>query len=321
MKALPTRPIYHGKRTFLGMKDLVVSFYTQRCPFGCSFCGLHSRSSPHPVDSKDIERQVDWLFDHYAGEIETFEQLSAGNEGSILDPKRFPIDAFDYLIQRANAVNSLKVLSLETRPEYITGARLKEIRRSSNADMIDVTVGFETQDDELRNGVLKKHLDRRQFEETIVLLGRLGVRLTSYVMLKPGPTMTEEEGVHEAVGTMRYLADTCGKASTELVIYLNPTYVAEHSPLARAMKETGYRPPKIQSVVRTIIEAMNLDVPIYTGLWCENIAESGNDFTGRKDYDKRFRAAVKVFNKTQDPSVFERLKLGPEPMTFSRDQS
>ncbi len=314
MKALPTKPIYHGKRTFLGMNDLVVSFFTQRCPFGCSFCGLHFRSSPHPVDSRDVRRQVDWLFHHYDGGIETFDQLSAGNEGSILDQRRFPIDAFDYLIQRTNAINSLKVLSLETRPEYITEARMEKILRSSNAEKVDVTVGFETLNDELRNGVLKKRLDRKQFEETIVLLGTLGVRLTSYVMLKPGPTMTEEEGVREAAATMRYLVDTCHKASTELVIYLNPTYVAENSPLARAMKETGYRPPKIQSVVRTIFEAASLGVPIYTGLWCENIAESGNNFSGRKEYDEKFRTAVKAFNKTQDFSVFECLEMGAELM-------
>jgi radical SAM enzyme (TIGR01210 family) len=261
---------------------------------------------------------VDWLFHHYEGEIETFDQLSAGNEGSILDQRRFPVEVLGYLIQRANAIGALKVLSLETRPEYITQARIKEILRSSKADKVDVTVGFETRDDALRNGVLKKRLDRKQFEETIVLLGALGVRLTSYVMLKPGPAMMEEEGVREAVATIRYLADTCRGASTELVIYLNPTYVAEHSPLARAMKETGYKPPKIQSVVRTIIEAVDLGVPVYTGLWCENIAECGNDFTGRKDYDERFRAAVRAFNKTQDSSVFECLEMGAEPMPFNR---
>lgn len=316
MKLPPTRPIYHGKRRFLGMKDLVVSFFTQRCQYRCSFCGLYCRSSPHPVSAEDIRRQVDWLFSQYDGEMGTFNQLSVGNEGSILDEKRFPPDAFTHLIQRANEVKSLKVLSLETRAEYVTERKMKAILKSSAAEKVDVTIGFETLDDRLRNGILKKHMHRKHFEEIIVLLGKLKVRLTSYVMLKPGPTMTEEEGIQEALATIRYLARKCHKAGTELVIYLNPTYVAENSPLAKMMKKTGYRPPRIQSVVRTIIGAKDLGLPIYTGLWCENISEAGNDFSGRKDYDEKFRAAVKEFNKTQDFSVFKCLELGREPMTL-----
>jgi hypothetical protein len=296
------------------MKDLVVAFFTQRCQYRCSFCGLHCRSSLHPVSAEDIKGQVDWLFGQYDGEMNTFNQLSVGNEGSILDEKRFPPDAFSHLIQKANEIKSLKVLSLETRPEYITERNMKAILKTSTADKIDVTIGFETVADELRNGILKKHLNRKYFEKMMVLLGKLKVRLTSYVMLKPGPTMSEEEGIEEALATIRYLARKCHAAGTELVIYLNPTYVAKDSPLAAIMKETGYRPPRIQSVVRTIIEARNLGLPIYTGLWCENIAESGNDFSGRGDYDESFRAAVKEFNKTQDFSAFQALELGPELM-------
>jgi hypothetical protein len=171
-----------------------------------------------------------------------------------------------------------------------------------------VTIGFETLDENLRNNVLGKNLDRELFEEKIELLGKLGIRLTSYVMLKPGPTMTEEEGIKEAVETIKYLNRKCRETETDLVIYLNPTYIARGSPLAYVMKSNGYKPPKIQSIVKVIFETKHLGTPIYTGLWCEDLSEPSGDFTERGDYDISLREAVKNFNKAQDFSVFDCFK-------------
>jgi archaeosine synthase beta-subunit len=298
-------PIYHGKRTFLGLKDLVVSFYTEKCQFSCSFCDLSSRSSEESVSEEDVIKQIHWVFDQYVDEIQQFQQLSAGNEGSILDRNRFFEGAMEYLLERAKEMSKLQVLSLETRPEYIRAQVLEDILRKTNANQVDVTVGFETQDDVLRNEVLNKRMNRNHFERKVEILGDLGVRLTSYVMLKPGPYMSEEEGVTEAVKTIEYLHELCAHHNTNLVIYLNPTYVANKSSLAQTMKKAGYKPPKIQSVLKTILSTQPLGIPIYTGLWCENLADETGEFSGRDDYDKRFRNAIKQFNKTQDSSVIK----------------
>ncbi|MBN2467169.1 MAG: hypothetical protein JXD19_03365 [Deltaproteobacteria bacterium] len=225
-----------------------------------------------------------------------------------MDEKRFYPDAMNYLVKRAQAMTRLKVLSLETRPEYLKKRLLEEMVRKTNADIVDTTVGFETQDDRIRNAILGKNMQRSLLEEKIRLLGRLGVRLTSYVMLKPGPLMTEEEGIREALATVDYLQAHCQRAHTALVIYLSPTYIARGSPLAGVMRRVGYRPPKIQSVLKTIIEITRRGIAVYTGLWCENLAEDKGDFSGRDDYDPRIRNVVKEFNKTQDFSLVEPYK-------------
>lgn len=309
-------PLYHGRRNFLGSEDLVVSFYTQKCQFDCSFCDLPSKSSKTPVDPRYVMQQIDWVFDRYGEELPILEQLSAGNEGSILDERRFPPEAFDYLVRSSNEIPNLKVLSLETRPEYVNGRKLGRILDASKAVIVDVTVGFETQDDVLRNDVLNKRIGRKYFEDMIRLLGRTGVRLTSYVLLKPGPVMTDEEGVAEAITTAQYLADVCGEAGTELVIYLNPMYVAVNSPLAKAMRGYDYKPPRIQDIVRVIIEIKKLGLPVYTGLWSEGFAGEGGDFSSREDFDRRMRKAVKKFNENQDLSVFDSVKLENESCGF-----
>jgi uncharacterized Fe-S cluster-containing MiaB family protein len=137
-------------------------------------------------------------------------------------------------------------------------------------------------------------------EERIALLGALGVRLTSYVMLKPAPGMDEEDGVREALATIAYLAEQCARYRTALVIYLNPTYIAEGSMLESAARAGKFRPPTIQSVFRVVVEGQRFGAPIYTGLWSEGLAEDGNDFRGHEGYDPELRKALVHCSRTGD---------------------
>lgn len=294
------QPIYTGKRKFLGLKDLVVSLYAQKCPFQCSFCNLPLKSSTEIVSSDSLKQQIDLAFGKYESELESFEQLSIGVEGSILDEQRFPKDAMTYLLGQAKALSSLQVLSLETRPEYISPATIESILNLTHANTVDLTIGFETQDDLLREVVLNKSIRRKTIEAKIKMLGEMGVRLTSYVLLKPGPHMTEQEGIEEAITTIKYLAGTCYKFNTDLVVYLNPVYVAEGSTLAEAFALSNYIPVRIQSVLEVILKAKELGVTIYTGLWSEDNTNGYGDYTVHKDFDPAIRNAIKKYSQTQD---------------------
>jgi archaeosine synthase beta-subunit len=94
--------------------------------------------------------------------------------------QRFHRPSLEYLLERTAELPQLEVLSLETRPEYIRPDRLVDVRARTRAPLIDLTVGFETRDDSIRMGVLRKKTSRRLMEERIRVLGELGMRLTSY---------------------------------------------------------------------------------------------------------------------------------------------
>jgi archaeosine synthase beta-subunit len=298
-------PIYDGTRLFLGHKDLVVSFYTMKCQFECSYCALPLRSANEPVKVADLNAQIELVFEKHRDALSQFQQFSFGNEGSALDRQRFYAESMHFLLERSKALSNLEVLSIETRPEYITPAAVEDVLARTHAKAVDVTVGFETQDDKIRINLLKKRISRRDMEARIALLGRLGVRLTSYVMVKPAPRMTEQDGVREAVATIVYLAEQCEKQNVDLIIYLTPTYIAEGSYLDRTCSRADYLPPTIQSVLRVIVEGRRLGVPIYTGVWHEGLAEEGNDFRGREGYDPALRKAIVRFNQTNDFSFLE----------------
>lgn len=296
----PAKPLYVGRRRFLGAPDLVISFYTTKCQFQCTYCALPTRSATGEVSAQQINAQIDHVFDGLADELGGFHQLSFGNEGSALDRRRFHRESLDHLLRRATSMDSLRVLSIETRPEYINRDYLQYVARTTHAPKLDVTVGFETQDDYIRQTVLRKKISRRVMEERVALLGAMGVRLTSYVLIKPAPRMTEEHGVCEAVATMEYLREICDRHGTELMIYLTPTYIAEGSYLQRTSEPGDWTAPTIQSIFEVVVAGHRMGLPVYTGLWSEELADESTDFRGREGYDPELRKAMVGFNRTRD---------------------
>lgn len=301
-------PIYAKRRMFLGARDLVVSFYTKKCQFKCSYCALPQQSSTEEVAVDDLIAQIDHVFETFSGDIDTLQQLSFGNEGSALDDSRFHPAAMDHLLGRATAMRSLRCLSIETRPEYVNADALERVLRRSSAPLLDITVGFETQDDGIRNGVLNKSIRRKAFEQRLQVMGSMGVRLTSYVMVKPAPRMTEEQGVSEAISTISYLADQCARFGVPLIAYLTPLYIAAGSRLATITKRGEWTPPTIQSVAAVIDGARHLGVPVYVGIWSEGLAEDGRDYRSRPGYDPDLRKAIVEYNKSGDFLHLDRIR-------------
>jgi hypothetical protein len=134
-------------------------------------------------------------------------------------------------------------------------------------------------------------------EDRVALLGALGIRLTSYVMVRPAPGMSEEHGVQEAVATVDYLREICSRHNVDLVVYLTPLYVAEGSYLQLTTDPSDWQPPTIQSVYRVVLAGLKAGIPVYTGLWSEGLAAEETDFTGRNGYDPAIRAAILEVNR------------------------
>jgi radical SAM enzyme (TIGR01210 family) len=258
------------------------------------------RSATHEVPAQEVNAQIEGLFDEHADKLTQFQQFSFGNEGSVLDHHRFPISSLHYLLDRASAMTSLEVLSLETRPEYLRRDRLEDIRARTSAPIVDLTVGFETQDDHIRQTVLRKKISRRLMADRIALLGDLSMRLTSYILVKPAPRMSEEAGVTEAIATMEYLADLCRSYQVPFLVYLTPTYIARGSYLERTTKPGDWVPPTIQSIAQVVAAGHRMGLPVYTGLWSEDMSEDGADFRGREGYDPELRRALVRYNKNPD---------------------
>jgi hypothetical protein len=285
---------------------LFVVFYTQACRWSrCLGCNLPSQSTLKTVGYGPLIRQIDHLFTlpEVAGRRLDIQKLIVSNNGSVLDEATFSSTALMYLMVRVNLnLPRLRVLCLETRPEYVDLAELEFLSRAlkegDSATQLEVAVGFEAFDARIRNEVFRKGLDLPVFERFVRDVGRYGFRIKTYFMQKPVPGMTDEEAVADIHQAIDYLNGQSRAHNVPINLHLNPTYAARGTPLAEAFTRGEYQPPRLVDVARAVAKAEGANVKVFVGLFDEGLAVPGGGFI--RPGDEPLAKALDEFNKTGD---------------------
>jgi radical SAM enzyme (TIGR01210 family) len=306
----PRRPVFHWYRDTPAGTELVFSLYTRGCIYGlCSFCSLPSLSAgKHSISSDEIKAQVDFIVAQYDAEkIACIEKVSVYNSGSVLDQRTLPTDALWHLFERVAAFPRLKLVSLESRAEFVEAWEIEGIKERLQGVELEIAVGYETHDERIRNKVLKKGLGERAFIGLCELLAHRKARLKAYVMVKPDAVLSESEGVDEAVRTLLFLDETGDRLGLRVTAHLNPTYVAKGSLLEKEFNGQGYTPPRLWSVVEILHRVRDRGLPIQIGLETEGLAVEGGSFRNCGRCDDDVREALSSFSMTQDYDSLSKL--------------
>ncbi|MDD5629359.1 MAG: hypothetical protein PHU21_09860, partial [Elusimicrobia bacterium] len=204
----PRRPIDHHIQDAPQGRELVLALYTRGCMYRqCSFCSLPTLSAGDAdVSADDVQAQVDLVLDGIpAGERRAIRRVTVYNSGSVLDQRTMPTEALWHLFERLADFPALAEVSLDTRAEFVEGWELDGLKARLSGRRLTLAVGYETGDERIRNGVLRKGLSEETFQRTAALLAAKGVRLKAYVLVKPDAAQSEIQAVDEAVATLRHL--------------------------------------------------------------------------------------------------------------------
>lgn len=297
---------------------LFVVFYTQACRWSrCLACNLPSLCSKFHVGYKDIRKQIDWLFSQpqVVSQRKKIRKVIVSNNGSVLDQETFSSNALMYFTLMANEhLPNMRVLSLETRPEYVEVAELeflsRAIKEGDTPTELELAVGFEIFDDHLRNDVLKKGLRKEIFEMLTSNMARPQFRLKVYMMQKPVPGMSDEEAVRDIEQAAAYFGSivmrqlfVSGTEERRLKIdmHLNPTYVARGTALEQMFLRGDYSPPHLRHVARAVLSAEHEPISVYVGLSDEGLAVPNGSFL--RPEDEPIREALARFNILQDYDI------------------
>lgn len=280
--------------------------YTQACLWTiCTGCNLPSLGSREPVSAEDIKRQVDRVFKDVLSpeRARTLGKVILSNNGSVLDERTFPTEALAYFVrQMAARCPNVKVLTLESRAEYIDASELelldKILQEALPGAVVELAVGFEAFDDDVRNKVFRKGLTLKAFGGTAALAGRHGFRLKAYFMLKPVEGMSEEEAVADVARGVDYLDALAAEHGVAINMHLNATYVARGTALEEAFRAGRYSPPLLESLRRAALAARGKRISLYLGLYDENQAVPGGSFI--RPGDESLLERLKEFNRTHD---------------------
>jgi radical SAM enzyme (TIGR01210 family) len=300
------RPIDHWFQSSNEGLILFVVFYTRACRWSlCRGCNLPSLSTQHTVDYFDLVTQIDDVFSSpdVVEKREEIRKLIVSNNGSILDEETFPSTALMYLIAQINLqLPSLKIMSFESRPEYVDVEELEFLSRAMQERrepaVIELAVGFEAFDDCVRNEVFLKGLTLETFEELASRICRQHFHLKCYFMQKPVCGMTDEEAVEDVKRGIDYLSDVANRFRVKINLHLNPTYVARGTQLEREFKKGSYSPPLLYDVARAVLHGEGKPISIFVGLNDEGLAAEGGSFLRAEDGD--LIEQLEVFNRDQN---------------------
>ena len=294
---------------------LFVIFFSQACQYSlCQGCTLPSTSSLSHVGFRDLMKQVDSLFvrPDVCEKSAAITKVIASNQGSMLDEATFSTTALIYFIAELNVhVPRLRTLCLETRVEYVDvselGVLARALQESPSKTNLEIAVGFEAFDDQIRNRLFLKGFGLKGFERLVEKLAKHSFRLKCYFMLKPVAGMSDAAAVKDIHEAIDYLSELATRHQVRINLHLNPTYVARGTKLAEAFARGEYTPPKVSDAARAVLHARGKNLTVFVGLNDEGLAVPGGSFA--KPEDAEILRLLESFNRTQDYTLLEKVPL------------
>ena len=295
-------------------KTLFVVFYTKSCAWNrCEGCNLPMLSASKQIRPEDLTKQIDYIFtyiikDHNYKDV---KKIILSNNGSMFDERTFPTPLLNYLfLQLSLKLPNLKKVALETRPEFCSEYSLMMIdkvlnamRTTENKISIEIAVGFEIFDTDLRNKNFKKGLSFKIFRQLVDRITPFNYEIKTYFMVKPVAGMTEVEGKNDILKAIDYIDDIRKEKNAIINIHLNPTYAAKETSLEEAFYNGTFSPPQLITVIELLIYANNKNIEIFAGLYDEGLAVEGG--TCLRTKDMKYVSHIEDFNQSQDISNLE----------------
>ena len=266
---------------------------------GCTMCGhLTGTVRGKKISSEMYCKQFDEEMLKY--NFNEYPMLCLYNSGSFLNVNEIPEEAQNYMLSKINQTQGIKRLIIEARPEFITEESLNKISILCNKIDVEIGVGLETINEDVRDLCLNKGLLRSDYT---LLADRVKkhdhIKLLAYVLVKP-PFTTEQEGIKDAIESVKFAFDIGFD-----IVSLEPVSVQDFT-LTSFLQEAGYfRPPWIWSVLEVVKHTCEFGFVRIGGFEFFPIPKI---FTHNCDKcNEKVIRAIKNFNRYYDFSVFEDL--------------
>lgn len=294
---LPAR-VWSEKDRILGEvgRAFVVVLRTGGCSWskesGCSMCGYFNDSLNRDVETREILTQIKHALSLYSNE----ECIKIFTSGSFLDEREVPWDAQLNIIEELSKKESLKKISVESRPEYVAKDRIRKLKEVAGDKVLEVSLGLESANEKVLKYCINKGLRFEDYKKATRILKKEKVRVKTYVLLKP-PFLMEAEAIKDCVETAKKILDLTD------VISLNPVAVHRNTLVEYLWKRNEYHPPWLWSVIEVIKRIRKFsDVEIKSDVTGKGSRRGAHNC---KRCNNKVLEAIRRFSLEQDLSLFE----------------
>ncbi|MFH1439757.1 MAG: hypothetical protein ABIG89_04270 [Candidatus Woesearchaeota archaeon] len=279
---------------------------------GCTMCDFAFYANPD-VKIEHIKTQHKQSLEALKNaDFVHFDLLTLGN---FYNDREISAELRTALLKSVAKISGVKRVLTEARRQYISVDKLKEAKSYLRNDQIlEYALGYETVNPILRNHVLNKGTPETHLDESLQMCKEADVDFVSYVLIKPH-TLTEAEGIKEAVDTAVHILTKAEQYGVKARIAFEPVFVTKGKIIEELWKNGEYKPPKLWSVAEVLIKTAerlgmeNTEGKLFVGLSDENL--SADRMTSNCGFcDDEVRREIQAFNGHQDVTRLRKLYHG-----------
>ena len=286
---------------------LMLVLRTPPCEYNkCTMCGFDNNAGRN-IKLQNIQRQYQ---NGIVGEdFSDIRRIDFPTAGSFYNDRELSPESRNYLFSEVSKLPVDSVM-VETRVDYLTEKKVRESESYLREDQsIELAIGLESADDNIRNKVLRKGLSKKGFEHFADICKNTDSQLLAYILIK-SPTLSEAEAVEDAVQTADYVYKIANERRIKARVAFKPMFIPEGTELEEQYLSGEYQLPKLWTTVETVKRTTQLASyqpnSIFVGMFDEDL--SGDRFSSNCDEcNSEVVEALKRFNGTQDMSELERL--------------
>lgn len=218
---------------------------------GCTMCGhfvgtLRGKEIP-------VETYIDQFLEQFkAFDYRYYPMLCVYNSGSFLNDREIDPKARRKILKMIAKEKNLEVVIFETRPEFITPEVINEIEEILSDKVVEIGVGLETKNDDIREYCLNKGFSLEEYLRKTKLIVDSKLHLLSYVLIKP-TFLTEKEAIQDAIETAKFAF----QHGTDVVSF-EPVSVQDFTLVHYLYEGKVFRPPWLWSTIE-VAKATMLD--------------------------------------------------------------
>lgn len=294
------RIVSWGEKDFLDGETVdacVMILPTRGCRWGlvsgCSICGYVYDSQHKGADENAI---ID-KFEKVLMKLGDVKYLKIFNSGSFFDTNELSENSVRMIFEKINETGISRV-QVESRPEFLEENVLKKAREMLNPEL-EVGIGLETTNDEVRINCVNKGFLLEDFEKALGNCKKNDIHVKAYLLIKP-PFLSEKEAIKDAINS----GIEAEKLGVDRISY-NPINIQKGTLVELLWRRGEYRAPWLWSVVEVLKEVSSqVKVPVL----------SHPTAAGRKrgahncgSCDSKVYGSIVGFSITQDPSYLEGL--------------
>jgi radical SAM enzyme (TIGR01210 family) len=247
------------KRWVLLLPALSLCHWYLQCG-GCTMCGFNGPSSG--------KQKFAWITKYFGRAALHFlywlgyfgirnqkpESLTIYNGGNFLNSGRkaikakaeIPLSLQLAICRHIGQHPTINKVFVESRPEFISDETIAPLVKLLNGKILQIGIGLESADENVRNHLLNKGMSRSRFEQAITTIKENGAESLAYVFLKP-MGLSEEEAVADTISTIRY----CFEIGVD-EIALSCAFIQEGTVMHDLYQQGKYQPPNLWSILKVI---------------------------------------------------------------------